>query len=607
MANEFVVRKGLVVQGPTTLTGDLSVSGNITGNPNFSGAPTVSDLNVTDDLIVGDDATIQGDLVVNGSFSFAGGSVFPDNTFEVQDDGDPSKSVNFSLAASTAATQTTIQLSQTANRIIAIPDASTTMVGHDTTQTLSNKTLLDSSTSIADSGDPSKLVKFDASPVSTATTRTLMVPDFDMTLVGEASAQTLTNKVIDADLNSISNIDDGNVKTGAAIDRAKLASGMANHVIINDPSGVLSSEQYLSQVRGGMGEDTSAYTGVVKAVAGNFSASTLVNADVDTGAAITRTKLAAGNAYRIIANDAAGAMSENAALTAARVVITDANGQLTTEAALAEIRGGTAQTSYTTGDTLYASASNTLSKRTIGTAGQISKTGDAGIPVWEDLNYPTQETRLFDDWHTDAVGACRWLDADTGTGVSATTLTVADTNHAGILDLNTGASATGAAIRYLGGVTSGSATAGFALGGGVLTFEWLARVEDLSTAGERYSLMLGLFDTATTQVNGVRFLYNDSVNAGNWTISAINASTVTNTDSGVAVVADTWYKLRAVVNAAGTSIQYFINGASVGTVTTNIPTASIAPRASMAKTVGTAARAAYVDYFRLYQRLTSSR
>jgi len=43
--------------------------------------------------------------------------------------------------------------------------------------------------------------------------------------------------------------------------------------------------------------------------------------------------------------------------------------------------GGTGQTTYATGDTLYASALNTLSKRTIGSAGTIY-TVAGGVPTW---------------------------------------------------------------------------------------------------------------------------------------------------------------------------------------------------------------------------------
>jgi hypothetical protein len=48
---------------------------------------------------------------------------------------------------------------------------------------------------------------------------------------------------------------------------------------------------------------------------------------------------------------------------------------------LPEANGGTNQSTYTTGDMLYASASNTLSKRTVGSTGQVL-TVSAGLPTW---------------------------------------------------------------------------------------------------------------------------------------------------------------------------------------------------------------------------------
>jgi hypothetical protein len=47
--------------------------------------------------------------------------------------------------------------------------------------------------------------------------------------------------------------------------------------------------------------------------------------------------------------------------------------------------GGTGLTSYTTGDILYSSATNTLAKRGIGSTGQVLKVS-GGIPVWDDDN-----------------------------------------------------------------------------------------------------------------------------------------------------------------------------------------------------------------------------
>ncbi len=52
---------------------------------------------------------------------------------------------------------------------------------------------------------------------------------------------------------------------------------------------------------------------------------------------------------------------------------------------LDETKGGTAQTAYTKGDLLYASAANTLARRAIGSAGQVLSVS-GGLPVWTSLS-----------------------------------------------------------------------------------------------------------------------------------------------------------------------------------------------------------------------------
>ena len=145
-------------------------------------------------------------------------------------------------------------------------------------------------------------------------------------VVGTSDSQALTNKTIDADLNTISNIENADIKAAAAIDRTKLASGTADHVVINSAAGVMSSEAALAASRGGLGTSGAAFTGVVKAAAGVFSAATVVNTDVSATAAIDRTKLASGTANRIVVNDGTGVMADAAAITASRALVSDANG-----------------------------------------------------------------------------------------------------------------------------------------------------------------------------------------------------------------------------------------------------------------------------------------
>lgn len=128
----------------------------------------------------------------------------------------------------------------------------------------------------------------------------------------------------------------------------------------------------------------------------------IVNADINTAAAITRSKLASGTAYRILANNSSGVISENAALTASRIILSDTNGQLVaadtaTYPSLTElsyVKGITSalQTQLNnrlsfssgitpaTGDVIYYNGSTWVNLG-IGTAGQVL-TVTAGLPSW---------------------------------------------------------------------------------------------------------------------------------------------------------------------------------------------------------------------------------
>lgn len=69
------------------------------------------------------------------------------------------------------------------------------------------------------------------------------------------------------------------------------------------------------------------------------------------------------------------------ASSANKAVYVDSNGYLASETALDETRGGTGQSTITTGDLLYGSASNTLSKLAAGTNGTNLRMV-SGIPAW---------------------------------------------------------------------------------------------------------------------------------------------------------------------------------------------------------------------------------
>ena len=91
------------------------------------------------------------------------------------------------------------------------------VVGTSDTQSLSNKTLdntniitvQDTNFTLQDNVDNTKQAKFEASSITTATTRTYTLPDADTEIVGNNTTQTITNKTIDADNNTISNLAHG--------------------------------------------------------------------------------------------------------------------------------------------------------------------------------------------------------------------------------------------------------------------------------------------------------------------------------------------------------------------------------------------------------------
>lgn len=82
------------------------------------------------------------------------------------------------------------------------------------TESLTNKTLNNTNTigvfdnllAIQDNGDATKQARFQCSGITTGTVRTFTFPDASLTLVGTDTAQTLTNKTINGSGNTITNV-----------------------------------------------------------------------------------------------------------------------------------------------------------------------------------------------------------------------------------------------------------------------------------------------------------------------------------------------------------------------------------------------------------------
>jgi hypothetical protein len=192
-------------------------------------------------------------------------------------------------------------------------------------------------------------------------------------------------------------------------------------------------------------------------------------------------------------------------------------------------------------------------------------------------------------------GTLNWVAVNSGTGAAVAVNTSLVTNvNIGILQLITGTTATGRSSIHLGAAV-------MAFGGGQCIFEVMVRIEDLSTPTERFKFYVGVGDQtgAGDMVDGVYFSYSDADDGGVWRGCTANNS-VRSTVPGSVVAADTWYKLKASVNAAGTLVRFSVNGVWIGDLNANIPITNAratGPICKLEKSIGLTARLAYIDSY----------
>jgi len=223
---------------------------------------------------------------------------------------------------------------------------------------------------------------------------------------------------------------------------------------------------------------------------------------------------------------------------------------------------------------------------------------------------PLKFVNLYDDF----VGSCVENNADstmTGqmtwfmNGIDWVTSTLVDLNHPGVL--GNSAIVAGSQPLFLGS-NKGSIKTTVVFGGGLITLNWIVKVNTPSAASPRYILRVGFGDTdGSDQVNGAYFEYSDNINSGNWVYKTAATSSRTTSNSSTPVTS-AYHNLQIVVNAAASSIAFSVDGVSLGAITTNIPTSSVTPFLNIVENVGTvAANSIYVDLMSYSQLLTTSR
>jgi hypothetical protein len=230
--------------------------------------------------------------------------------------------------------------------------------------------------------------------------------------------------------------------------------------------------------------------------------------------------------------------------------------------------------------------------------------------------------QYFTDYDNTASSTPNFTQFSSGAGASVirqvTTIPNATTNQIGFAQFQTGTTSTG----YITQTNEGFVASQFIFGGGAWVFETFVNVETLSDASNRFRFVSGFGNAPTNgaDTNGAFFTYDEGATQNgtaatpNWQcVTSVSAVRTLTTTTSV-VTAGAWVKLRIEVNAAATSVTFYVNGTLVATHTTNIPTwvSAANPRAfnvkqSIVKTIGTTTRSVFCDYFGYENRLTTPR
>lgn len=214
---------------------------------------------------------------------------------------------------------------------------------------------------------------------------------------------------------------------------------------------------------------------------------------------------------------------------------------------------------------------------------------------------------------SDGFGYIYFFSGASAAVLSTSVPTVRASNQHGFIRPTTGSTNTGYA-----GIYGGTSNNQFLMGGGAMTFQTSVLVNTLSTGTERYRVVIGYGDQATNlaEVNGIFFTYDEGGTANgaaaspNWQCVTTANSVRTLTTSTVPVSTSAWHYLRIEINAAGTSVDFYINGILQATHMTNIPSGTsqtVTPRVNISKTIGTTSRFFHMDYLYYSQTYTTAK
>jgi hypothetical protein len=193
------------------------------------------------------DTSVTADLTTSQTLT---NKKLSDSTTTIVDVTDATKAIKFDVGGTTAITGT-LATNFTTAKTVTLPDATDTLVGKSTTDLLANKSLSDSSTWFVDATDNTKRLAIDVGGTTAVTgtiisafttAKTLTLPDATDTLVGLATSDTLTNKTLTSPtintpiltLATTTSTSEGRLAWDGTNDQLKIGDGAAVRIISPD-------------------------------------------------------------------------------------------------------------------------------------------------------------------------------------------------------------------------------------------------------------------------------------------------------------------------------------------------------------------------------------
>lgn len=199
-------------------------------------------------------------------------------------------------------------------------------------------------------------------------------------VAGTSLTQTFTNKTIDADANTITNIENADIKAGAAIAHSKLANLPAGELLVGSSGNVPTARTITGDVEFSDTGVASIATGVI------------VDNDINASAAIAYSKLNLTGA--VVNADLAGSIAASKLVGTDIATVGTVTAGTWSASAIALNKGGTGQTTKaaafdalspmtTGGDLIYGGASGAGTRLANGTAGYVlTSAGGTSAPSW---------------------------------------------------------------------------------------------------------------------------------------------------------------------------------------------------------------------------------